>query len=339
MKSNKMKAAVYTNYGSPDVLQLRDIKTPAPNDNELLIRVFATTVNRTDCAMLRAKPFIMRFFTGLLKPKSPILGTDFAGQVEGVGKNITSFKVGDKVFGFDDQGLESHAQYMTISKEKAIAVMPQNISYEQAAASTEGVHYAYNFINKVTIKRGQNILVNGATGAIGSALIQLLKNLDLNVTAVANTENIELVKSMGVEKVIDYTQRDFTKDDTKFDFIFDAVGKSSFIKCKPLLVPGGIYISSELGWMAQNIFLAIITPIITKIFRQKGGRKVIIPIPSDCRRTVLYIKKLCEEGKFKAVIDRDYPLEKIAEAFRYVETGQKTGNVIVTMENNNTFEN
>ena len=334
-----MKAVVYTNYGSPDVLHLKDVDRPVPNDDEVLIKVCATTVNRTDCAMLRAKPFIMRFFTGLLKPKRPILGTDFAGQVEAVGRNIKSFKVGDKVFGFDDQGLESHAQYMTLPEDKAIIAMPQNISYEQAVASVEGVHYAYNFINKVTIKNGQNILVNGATGAIGSALVELLNTLDVNVTAVANTKNIELVKSMGATHVIDYTKTDFTKDNSKFDFIFDAVGKSSFLNCKPLLVPGGLYISSELGWMAQNIFLAIITPVFAKLFGRKGGRKVIIPIPSDCKRTILYIKKLSDEGKFKAIIDRNYPLEKIAEAFRYVETGQKTGNVIITMDNNNTFEN
>ncbi len=278
--------------------------------------------------MLRAEPFIMRFFTGLLKPNKSILGTDFAGKIEAVGKDVESLKVGDKVFGLDDSGLSSHAQYMTLSENKALATIPNNISYEEAAASMEGAHYAYNFLNKVNLKSGQKVLVNGATGAIGSAAVQLLKYFGANVTAVCSTKNLELVKSIGAKKVIDYTKEDFTKNKEKYNFIFDAVGKSSFTKCKPLLQSGGVYISSELGWMAQNLFFALITPII-------GNKKVIFPIPSDCRRSVLFIKKLSEEGKFKAVIDRKYSLKEIAEAYRYVEKGQKTGNVVITLEYNN----
>jgi NADPH:quinone reductase-like Zn-dependent oxidoreductase len=278
--------------------------------------------------MLRAEPFIMRFFTGVLKPNKSILGTDFAGKIEAVGKNVESLKVGDKVFGLDDSGLSSHAQYMTLSENKALATIPNNISYEEAAASMEGAHYAYNFLNKVNLKSGQKVLVNGATGAIGSAAVQLLKYFGANVTAVCSTKNLELVKSIGANKVIDYTKEDFTKNNEKYNFIFDAVGKSSFTKCKPLLQSGGVYISSELGWMAQNLFFALITPII-------GNKKVVFPIPSDCRRSVLFIKKLSEEGKFKAVIDRKYSLKEIAEAYRYVEKGQKTGNVVITLEYNN----
>jgi len=278
--------------------------------------------------MLRAEPFIMRFFTGLLKPNKSILGTDFAGKIEAVGKDVESLKVGDKVFGLDDSGLSSHAQYMTLSENKALATIPNNISYEEAAASMEGAHYAYNFLNKVNLKSGQKVLVNGATGAIGSAAVQLLKYFGANVTAVCSTKNLELVKSIGANKVIDYTKEDFTKNNEKYNFIFDAVGKSSFTKCKPLLQSGGVYISSELGWMAQNLFFALITPII-------GNKKVVFPIPSDCRRSVLFIKKLSEEGKFKAVIDRKYSLKEIAEAYRYVEKGQKTGNVVITLEYNN----
>jgi NADPH:quinone reductase-like Zn-dependent oxidoreductase len=323
-----MKAIVYARYGSPDVLQLKEVEKPTPKDNEVLIRVYATTVNRTTCAMLRAKPFIMRFFTGLLKPNKPILGTDFAGKIEAVGKNVASFTVGDRVFGFDDGGLSSHAQYMTLSEDNALATMANNVTYEQAAASIEGAHYAYNFINKVDIKSGQTVLVNGATGAIGSAAVQLLKYFGANVTAVCNAENSVLVKSLGANKVIDYTKEDFTKSDEKYDFVFDTVGKSSFTKCKPLLQLGGVYISSELGWMAQNIFFAIITPII-------GNKKVIFPIPTNRGESVLFIKKLSEEGKFKAVIDRRYSLEEIAEAYRYVEKGQKIGNVVITLEHNN----
>ncbi|MES2732025.1 MAG: NAD(P)-dependent alcohol dehydrogenase [Bacteroidota bacterium] len=322
-----MKAAIYEKYGSPSVLQIKQVEKPIPKDNEVLIRVYATTVNRTDCAMLRAKPFIMRFFTGLLKPNKPILGTDFAGKIEVVGKDVTLFKVGDKVFGLDDSGLSSHAQYMTLSEDKALATIPDNITYEQAAASLEGAHYAYNFINKVTLTSGQKVLVNGATGAIGSAAVQLSKYFGAEVTAVCNTKNIDLAKSIGADKVIDYTKEDFTTSNKKYAFVFDAVGKSSFAKCKPLLESGGVYISSELGSMVQNPFLALITPIM-------GNKKVIFPIPTDCKRSVLFIKKLTEEGKFQAVIDRKYPLEGIAEAYIYVETGEKTGNVVITLEDN-----
>lgn len=330
-----MKAAIYKKYGSPSVIKVKNTEKPTTKDNEVLIRVYATTVNRTDCAMLRAKPFIMRFFTGLFKPKNPILGTDFAGKVEAVGKNVKSIKIGDKVFGFNDGGLSSHAQYMTLSEDNALTTMPNNITYDEAAASIEGTHYAYNFINKIKLKSGQKVLVNGATGAIGSAAVQLLKYFGANVTAVCDSKNTELVKSIGADKVIDYTKVDFTKSNEKFNYIFDAVGKSSFPKCKPVLEIGGVYISSEIGLMAQNLFFALFTPIISKLLRKQAGKKVIFPIPEDCRRSVLFIKKLIEEGKFKAVTDRKYPLEEIAEAYRYVEKGQKIGNVIITFQDYN----
>jgi len=327
-----MQAIVYTKYGSPDVLQLKEVAKPTPKDNEVLVKVYATTVNRTDCATIRAKPFFARLFTGIFKPKKQIPGTEFAGKVEAVGKNVKSLKVGDKVFGFDDQGSGSHAQYLTISEDKALTTIPRNITYEQAAASTEGAHYAYNFIKKVNIKNGQKILVNGATGAIGSAAVQLLKYYGVNATAVCNTKNIELVKLLGADKVIDYTKEDFTKDEEKYNFVFDAVGKSSFAKCKPLLQSGGIYISSDLGYMAQNVFLPLITPIIKPMI---GNKKTVFPIPTDTRRSILLVKKLIDEGKFKAVIDRKYPLEQIVEAYKYVEKGQKIGNVVITVEHNN----
>ena len=320
-----MKAIVYTKYGSPAVLALKEIEKPVIKDNEILIKVKATTVNRTDCAMLRAKPFIMRFLTGFFKPKNPILGTEFAGEVEAVGAAVVSFKKGDKVFGFDDQGLHTYAQYIALSENKTIATIPGNITYEQAACSMEGAHYAYNMINKVNLTSGQKVLVNGASGGIGSAAVQLLKYFGADVVAVCNTKNIELVKGLGADRVIDYLTTDFTKDDQKYDFIFDTVGKSSFTQCKPLLNAGGAYISSELGWMAQNIFYALVTPLM-------GSKKVIFPIPKDIKASILLIKKLIEEQKFKTVIDRKYPLEQIADAFRYVETGQKTGNVVISLE-------
>ena len=326
-----MKAIVYTKYGSPDVLQFKQVEKPVPKDNEVLIKIHATTVNRTDCATIRAKPFFMRISTGIFKPKKQIPGTEFAGEIESVGKNVLSLKTGDRVFGFYDQGSGSHAQYMTIKENNGIT-MPDKLSYEQAAGSFEGAHYAYNFINKVDLKKGQNVLINGATGAIGSAAVQLLKYFDVNVTAVCATKNIELVKSLGADRVIDYTKEDFTKDEQKYEFVFDCVGKSSFFKCKHLLERGGVYISSDLGYMAQNIFLPLITPIIKPMI---GNKKTIFPTPTDIRGSILLIKSLIEQDKFKAVIDREFPLEQIVEAYKYVEKGHKKGNVVIMVEHRN----
>lgn len=322
-----MKAIVYTEYGSPDVLQIREVDKPTPGDNELLIKVHATTVNRTDCATIRAKPFFMRIITGLFKPKKQIPGSEFAGEVEAVGKNVRSFNAGDKVFGFDDEGAMSQAQYLTITEDK-LAIIPENISYEQAAASSEGAHYAYNFINKVDLQKGQSVLVNGATGAIGSAAVQLLKYYDVTVTAVCAANNVELVKSLGADKVIDYTTQDYTQDEQQYHYVFDTVGKSSFFKCWKLLKSGGVYISSDLGFLAQNMYLPFITPFIKLIL---GGKKTVFPYPSDIKRTLRLIRNLIEQGKFKAVIDREYTLEHILDAYKYVEKGHKTGNVIITL--------
>ncbi len=322
-----MKALVYTKYGSPEVLQLKEVEKPDLKDNEVLIKVHATTVNRTDCATIRAKPFFMRIVTGLFKPKKNIPGTEFAGDIEAIGKNVSSLKVGDKVFGFDDMGSGSHAQYMTI-KEDNVVTIPDKITYEQAAASIEGAHYANNFINKVNLKKGQNVLVNGATGAIGSAAVQLLKYFDVIVTAVCATENIELVKTLGANRVIDYKNEDFTKDKQKYNFVFDTVGKSSFLKCFHLLHHGGVYISSDLGYMSQNLLLPLITPILKPVL---GNKKTIFPEPLYIPGSLDLIKKLMQQGLFKPVIDKVYPLEQIIEAYKYVEKGQKKGNVVITM--------
>lgn len=320
-----MKAIVYTEYGSPDVLSLEDVEIPTPKDNELLIKIVATTVNRTDCAQLRAKPFIMRFFTGLLKPKRPILGTAFAGDVSAVGKSVSNFQVGDRIFGFNDDGLSSHAEFMTIPSDKALEKIPENITYEEAAACSEGAHYAINFIKKIKIDENSKILVNGATGAIGSASLQLFKHYGAEVAAVCGTAHLELITSLGADRVIDYKNTDFTQDKQTYDFICDAVGKSTFSKCKSLLNPKGIYVSSEPGAIAQNIFYALLTPLF-------GGKIVKFPIPTDIHNSLLLIKKLMEQDEYKPLIDKSYPLENIAEAYRYVETGEKIGNVVILVK-------
>lgn len=319
-----MLAAYREKYCLPEGLRIVDLPTPQPKENEVLVRVYATTVNRTDYAVLTAKPFIMRFFTGLLRPENPIPGTDFAGVVESVGKQVSRFAVGDRVFGFRDMGLGSQAQYMTIAADQAVGTIPEGISFDQAVASLEGAHYAHNFINKLDAKSGQKVLINGATGAIGSAAVQLAKHMGLLVTAVGNTQNLALLKSLGADKVIDYLQEDFTQDDEQYDFIFDAVGKSTFGQCKSVLAPQGIYLSSELGPWGQNVLLPWFTPF-------GGGQRVIFPVPKDIHRSVAFMRELLEQGKFNPVIDRKYPLQQIAEAYTYVNSGQKTGNVVLSL--------
>jgi NADPH:quinone reductase-like Zn-dependent oxidoreductase len=320
-----MKAALRLKYGPPAVINVEQTETPKPKAHEILVRVHAATVNRTDCAILSGKPFVMQFFTGLFKPKLPTLGTDFAGIVEAVGEQVADFKVGDRVWGFNDQGMATQAQYAVISTREAMLKIPADISYEQAAASAEGAHYAYNFINKLTLKAGQKVLVNGGTGAIGSALIQMLKSLDLHVTAVCGTQSLARVAALGADRVIDYSQEDFTKEALKYDFVFDAVGKSTFARCKPVLQSNGIYISSELGPNAQNVYL----PLFTK-FTQ--GPKVVFPIPSNIPQSLDFIQKLLVSGQFRPLIDRHYPLEDIRAAYTYVASGQKIGNVVLSFE-------
>jgi len=323
-KSSIMKAIIHTRYGPPEVLQLKEIPKPVPKDNEVLIKIYATTVNRTDCGFRSAEYFISRFFSGLFRPNNQTLGNEFAGEIETIGKAVKSFKPGDKVFGYNDITFGANAEYMTMAEEAYITTMPPSITYEEAAPITEGAHYALCDIRAAKIKSGQKVLVNGATGAIGSAAVQLITYFGAEVTAVCNTKNIALVKSLGARVVIDYTQQDFTKLDTTFDVVFDAVGKSSFGKCKPLLKKNGIYISTELGYMSQNPFLALITPLF-------GGKKVLFPLPSISKEDVEFLKELVVTKKFKPVIDRSYPLEQIIEATRYVETGEKTGNVVITV--------
>ena len=318
----KVNAALRKPYGSPEQISVEKVSKPVPQDDEILVRVYATTVNRTDCANLTAKPFIMRFVLGLIKPRKVILGTDFAGQVVEVGKNVRSFRINDRVFGFTDTGLESQAEYLTIAPEESVLTIPDDIDYRRAAASLEGAHYAYSFVHKVNLQPKQKILINGASGAIGLALLQLVRQYDVHVTATANTENIDLIRSLGADKIYDYTKEDFTQERVQYDFVFDAVGKSTFGRCKPLLKEDGVYISSELGPYAQNIFLAAAT-----FFRR--GKKVIIPIPFSVKETLPYIKDLLTNGKFTPVIDRSYSLEDIVDAYEYVMTGKKTGNVLI----------
>ena len=301
-----MKAAVHTSYGPPDVVRISEVEKPAPKDNELLVRVHATTVNRTDCGFRAAKPFIVRLFAGLVRPRRiTVLGNEFAGEVEAVGGGVTSFEVGDRVFGFNGTSFGAHAEYMTIPEGGLVATMPAALTYEEAAPGTEGSHYALSLIRRARIHKGQDVLVNGGTGAIGSAAVQLLKQLGANVIAVCRTEHLELVRGLGADRVIDYTAEDFTKDEQTYDVV-------------------GIYLSTDLGPLSQNPILALVTPLF-------GGKRVMFPIPREDRGIVRHLKELIESGEFRPLIDRRYPLDQIVEAYRYVETGQKVGNVVINV--------
>ena len=317
-----MKAAIHTRYGPPEIVEVKDIPKPTPKENEVLIKVHASTVNRTDSGFRSAEYFVSRFFSGLFRPKHQTLGCEFAGVIEEIGSKVTSFKTGDKVFGFNDSTFGGHAEFLIINENAAITTLPHNLDFYAAAPITEGAHYALNNIRASKIQKGQNALVYGATGAIGSAAVQLLKHFGANVTAVSNTKNVELVKSLGADVVIDYQTQDFTQTKTKFHFIFDAVGKSSFHQCKPLLTEKGVYISTELGKNSENVFLAISTSF-------SKGKKVLFPIPTITKEDVIFLKQLAESGEFKPVIDRYYTLDEIVKAYNYVETGQKTGNVVL----------
>ncbi len=242
-----------------------------------------------------------------LSRRKGILGSELAGEIDAIGKNVKTFKQGDKVFGLSTSSFGTHAEYICIPEEASIAIKPVNMSYDEAAAVCDGAYLAMNIMRKIDFKNPKNILINGASGSIGSAGVQLAKYYGATITAVCNTKNIELVKSLGATEVIDYTKEDFTKNDQKYDVVFDAVGKSSFFRCKQLLKPGGVYFSTDLGFLSQNIFLALFTPIM-------GGKKVMFPMPKDRKEDIVFLKELIEAGKYKAVIDRRYPLEQIVEA-------------------------
>ncbi len=320
-----MKAATRYKYCNPGDLVISNLQIPVPGRNEILIKVKATTVNRTDCGALTGKPWLIRCFIGLLKPGRPTTGTDFAGIVVAKGSDVKHLEVEDSVYGFFDQGLCSHAEYVAIHEKTAVLKKPDHITYEQAAASLEGAHYAFYFLNKLNLKTGVKVLVNGGTGAIGNAALQFLKHLNAEVTVTCETDYIEVLKMQGADKVIDYTKQDFTKLKEQFDYVFDAVGKSSFGKCKPLLKPTGIYISSELGRYWQNPLLALVAPFMS-------GKKVRFPLPLSAHRSIKFINELLVSGEFNPLIDRRYRLEEISKAYQYVLSGQKKGNVIITFE-------
>ena len=308
------------------MVQIVETDNPAPGDHELLVKVHATTVNRTDCHYRSGTPWIMRpLVSGLARPRAAVLGNEFAGRVVAAGNGVTSFRIGDRVFGYTEGPFGAHAEYLVIREDGRVAAVPPHVGYEQAAPGTEGAHYALSHIRRAKIDRGHDVMVYGATGAIGSAAVQLLKTLGATVTAVCAAPHLELVRALGADRVIDYTAGDFTSGGPNYDVVFDAAGKSSFGRCQRLLRPGGIYMSTGPGPWYQNLILPLATPLL-------GGKKVVFAYPRLDQATVRHFARLMETGQFRAVIDRRYSLDQIVEAYQYVETGQKIGNVVIIVD-------
>ncbi|MEW9502050.1 NAD(P)-dependent alcohol dehydrogenase [Jeotgalibacillus marinus] len=325
-----MKAIICTKYGSPDVLQLKEVEKPTPKDNEVLVKVYETVVSPSDCAFRKGDPFIARFYSGLIRPKNTILGFELAGEIEEVGKDVKSFKKGDQVFASTTFG--TYAEYICLPEEGALAIKPTNMTYGEAASVCDGALTALPFLrDTANIQSGQKVLINGASGSVGTFAVQLAKYFGTEVTGVCSTTNLELVKSLGADKVIDYTKEDFTKTDQTYDIIFDAVGKSSFSSCKSSLNQRGVYLSTvpTLAIIPQMIWTSKIGSK-KALFATTGLRPT-----SEKTKDLLFFKELIEAGKIKSVIDRRYPLEQIAEAHKYVEKGHKKGNVVITLEHNN----
>jgi NADPH:quinone reductase-like Zn-dependent oxidoreductase len=317
-----VRAVVHDRYGPPEVVRVEEVARPVPKDDEVLVRVHATTVTRTDCGWRGAEPFFSRFFTGLRRPKQRVLGMEFAGTVEAVGAAVADFAVGDQVFGV--KGFGAHAEYLCIPAGAALAHKPAAMSFAEAAAVCDGATIALTCLRAAGVRDGQSVLVYGASGSIGTAAVQLAKHLGAVVTAVCNTKNVELVRSLGADEVVDYLHEDFTKNGTTYDVVFDAVGKHSFRRSRRSLKPGGVYVETDLGFMWHVPPLALAT-------RWIGDKRVTLPIPKYTKENVLFMKELIEMGAYRAVIDRIYPLEDVVEATRYVETQQKTGNVVLTV--------
>jgi len=313
-----MRAVVHDRYGPPEVLRLEDVERPVPNDDEVLVRVHATTVTRTDCHMREASPFIWRFMLGFLRPKRRILGLEFAGVVEAVGSTVTEFDVGDRVFGLRNG---AYAEYVCVREAGLLAHMPDGTTFEEAAGVCDGASQGLGGLRSGHVGPETRLLVYGASGSCGTAAVQLAAYLGAHVTAVCNTKNVELVRSLGAAEVIDYEREDFTKNGETYDVVFDAVGKHSFVRSRGSLAPAGLYVATD---RLYNFPLAYLT-------RWASKKKVVFGVAGYKREDVLLIRELLEAGRYRAVIDRTYPLEDVVEATRYVESWQKTGNVVLTL--------
>ena len=320
-----MKAILCTQYGSADLLQLKEVAKPVPADNEVLVKVHAASLTPSDCSFRKADPFMIRFIYGLTRPKFPILGVELSGEIEATGKAVKRFKKGDRVFGMNAATFGAHAEYVCLPEDSPLAVKPANLSYAEASGICDGAPTALTFLKEIAkIRDGQKVLINGASGAVGAYAVQLARHLGAQVTGVCGATNLEMVKALGASNVIDYTKEDFTKNGLRYDVIFDAIGKSSFSHCKGSLTPTGIYLSTvpSLTLMLQMLWTSKV-----------GSQKAIFAAAGtmQSKENLTFLAGLVEAGQIKPVIDRCYPLEQIAEAHRYVEKGHKKGNVIITV--------
>lgn len=321
-----MKAVVHDRYGPPEVLRLEEVERPVPMDDEVLVRVHATTVNRTDCGLRSANPFVTRFFTGLLRPKRRILGMEFAGVVEAAGPAVADLKVGDHVFGVKESG--AHAEYLTVRERGAVARKPAGVSFEEAAAVCDGASLALACFRQADPLNGRRLLVYGASGSVGTAAVQLAKHSGARVTAVCSTRHLDLVRSLGADQVIDRSREDFADRGETYDVILDAHGQYPFLRARRALVPGGVFLATDLGVLWQNLPLLLVT-------RWTGDKRVRLGITRFSKEDVRLLAELIEAGTYRAVVDRCYPLDQVVEATRYVETGRKTGNVVLTTSTQN----
>ncbi len=327
--SNQMKAIISTGYGGPEVLQLKKVDKPQPKEDEVLVKIHAAAITTAETMMRTGYPIIGRLFTGLTKPKNAISGTGFAGEIEAIGTNVSQFKVGDKVFGESLDTFGTYAEYVCINEEGIITTKPENISFEEAAVSGDGAITSWNFLQELTqLEAGQSILINGASGSLGTAAVQIAKHLGATVTGVCSTQNIELVKSLGADYVIDYKKEDFTQNGKTYDLIYDTVGKSSFSKCKKSLTENGEYLSPVLG---MRLLLQV---IVTSIFGKKKAKFSATGTLSKnkIKSFLKEIKALYATGKLKSIIDKKYRLEEVADAHRYIDKGHKKGNVVITLK-------
>nr|WKN35604.1 NAD(P)-dependent alcohol dehydrogenase [Tunicatimonas sp. TK19036] len=329
METNKMKAIVATGYGNAEVLQLSTVAKPQPEAHEVLVKVHATSATTADGMMLSGKPYFARLFTGLRKPKNPIPGTGFAGIVESVGKAVTTFRVGECVFGETTLSFSTNAEYVAVPENGVILTMPDNLSFTDAATFCDGHLTSINFLKEIAqIKAGQKVLINGASGSLGTAAVQLAKYFGAEVTGVCSSANVGLVKSLGADHVMDYNKQDFTRSGQKYDVIYDTVGKSAFSKSKRVLSEYGIYISPVLK------FSLLLQMIRTSIAGRQKAKFAASGLKSDneLRALLTELVGIFQAGKLKTIIDRQFPLERLAQAHAYIAGGHKKGNVVINVQ-------
>jgi NADPH:quinone reductase-like Zn-dependent oxidoreductase len=317
-EEEEVRAVFYDRYGGPDVLRVEEIEAPVPAADQIRVRIHASTVNRTDCGWRSGKPFFARYFTGIRRPKWHTPGMEFAGEVEALGSAVTEFAVGDRVFGVKAYG--ANAELTCIRESAAVTQMPSGMTFDDAAAVCDGACIALSCLRNRDLREGRRILIYGASGSVGTAAVQLARHFGAHVTAVCNTKNVELVRSLGADEVIDYLQADFTKNGKTYDVVFDAVGKHSYRRSRRSLAPDGHFVETDLGFLWHVPLLAL------------TSKRVTLGIAKYRKEDVVFLKELIEAGEYRAVIDRRYVLEDVVDATKYVETGQKTGNVVLTLD-------